>query len=44
MRRPIMRLAYCTGTRRCACSMKTTPVITRTPTPIATAKPTLLVW
>src|SRR6266536_310668 len=31
IRRPTMRLAYCTGTRRCACSMKTTAVITMIP-------------
>ena len=24
MRRPIIRLAYCTGMRRCACSTRTT--------------------
>ncbi len=28
MRRPIIRLAYCTGMRRCACSTNTTSVIT----------------
>ena len=27
-----MRLAYCTGMRRCACSTKTTPAITSRPT------------
>ena len=31
IRRPTMRLAYCTGTRRCACSMNTTAVITMMP-------------
>ncbi len=30
-RRPIMRFAYCTGMRRWACSMNTTPVMMRTP-------------
>lgn len=28
IRRPIIRLAYCTGIRRCACSMKVTAVMT----------------
>ena len=31
IRRPIIRLAYCTGIRRCACSMKTTSAMITTP-------------
>src|SRR6266545_1939075 len=40
--RPTMRLAYCTGTRRCACSMKITSVITTTPIAMTTANVSLL--
>src|SRR6266487_4146217 len=32
IRRPTIRLAYCTGMRRCACSMNTMPVTTTTTT------------
>ena len=37
IRRPTMRLAYCTGIRRCACSMNTTnaTIAIRTTTVIA---------
>ena len=33
-RRPVIRLAYWTGMRRCACSMKTTKAMTATATAI----------
>jgi hypothetical protein len=34
-RRPVIRFAYWTGIRRCACSMKTTNPMTATTTTIA---------
>ena len=36
--RPTILRAYCTGIRRCACSMKTTAAITTSPSRITDAK------
>ncbi len=38
MRRPIIRLAYCTGIRRWACSTKTTRATSTRPAAITTVK------
>src|SRR5665811_2602149 len=45
--RPIIRLAYCTGTRRCDCSTMTTSAMTRKPmrmTMIKTSQRPLELW
>ena len=39
-----MRLAYCTGIRRCDCSTKMTPTMTSSPRPMTSRKTTQPCW